>query len=291
MDDLRLFLLVIGAAIVIAVYVAGRRNHSPASDYKQTQDSEPWLQEIDERIALGYHKQSEEVSVGGKMVGIKTTPADDKATENGSSPDYDELMYRLNQLESKRPRFTLQKQSGKPSKQTNKAGYIAKSNTETAAVTASLGIDPLVIVLNVIARDGGQFDGQLVKSALDQLGLCFGDMSIYHYYPEGDPELGHKQPSLFSVASAVEPGRFDISDVTSFKTPGLSLILQLPGPMEGILAFELLQHVANVLARQLGGIVCDGTHRKITPQSTEHLKEQISEFNIKLQTSHQPMLH
>lgn len=281
-DDLRLYLILIGALVVFLVYGFGRRNKSPAVDVRH----ESWMPEIDRRIDPNYKHRLED----GAMGESETRP-DNDANEDTDLPDYDGILYQINQLEEKQKQYTLFKRSDEQSQRIGKSGFIKTPKMDTAALATASDIEPLIIVLNVLARDGGQFDGEKVKSAFHALGLNYGEMSIYHYYPEGKPGLGHKQSSLFSVASAVKPGRFDINDMDSFKTPGLSLILQLPGPMEGVLAFELLQYVANGLARKLGGIVCDGIHNRITQQSAEHLKDQIAAFNLKLHAHHQQMLN
>ncbi len=282
MDDLRLYLILIGTIVVFLIYVLGRRNKPPTVDVRH----EPWMSEIDRRIDPNYKHRPKD----GAMGEGETQP-DNDVNEDTDAPDYDGILCQINQLEKKQRQYTLFKRFDEQIQRIGKSGFIKTPKMDTVAVTPALGIESLIIVLNVLARDGGQFDGEKVKSAFYALGLSYGDMSIYHYYPEGDPGLGHKLPSLFSVASAVKPGYFDINDAASFKTPGLSLILQLPGPMEGVLAFELLQYVANGLARKLDGIVCDGTHNRITQQSAEHLKDQISAFNLKLHAHHQQMLH
>ena len=49
----------------------------------------------------------------------------------------------------------------------------------------------------------------------------------------------------------VEPGYFDLDRVDSLSTPGLAMFLQLPGPLDGAVAFELFLNTAQRLAETL----------------------------------------
>ena len=51
----------------------------------------------------------------------------------------------------------------------------------------------------------------------------------------------------------VEPGHFDLNRIERFSTPGLAMILQLPGPLDGPVAFELFLNTAQRLAETLSG--------------------------------------
>ena len=147
------------------------------------------------------------------------------------------------------------------------------------------GVEPLLINLTVMAPQDMTFDPHYLKQTLDESGLSLGDMNIYHYFrrPMADLELSRGQ-RLFSVASLVEPGYFDPRDIHTYRTPGLALFLQLPGPIDGVLAFEKMHQMGEMLAKRLSGILCDDKCNKVTLQTVTHIKDEITEFNLKLRT-------
>ena len=110
--------------------------------------------------------------------------------------------------------------------------------------------DDAIIALYVRPATGQQFGGSAIVEAMNNVGLCFGDMNIFHHFGAGD--LRAKQP-LFSVANMVEPGNFDMTDIDRFATPGLALFLRLPGPLDGAVTFELFLNTGQRLAEALSG--------------------------------------
>ncbi|MDR9435451.1 MAG: cell division protein ZipA C-terminal FtsZ-binding domain-containing protein, partial [Thiohalophilus sp.] len=83
---------------------------------------------------------------------------------------------------------------------------------------------------------------------------------------------------VFSLANTVEPGTFDLNAIEQLQTPGLSLFMQLPAPIDSREAFELMLKTGRNLAEQLGGDLCDERRNVLTLQTIGHLKEQIEAF-------------
>ncbi|MDZ7662719.1 cell division protein ZipA [Thiohalophilus sp.] len=134
--------------------------------------------------------------------------------------------------------------------------------------------ESLVIVLNIMAKSGHYFPGNDVLAALRADELQHGEMQIFHRYPDG---AANGRP-VFSLANTVEPGTFDLNTLDQLQTPGLSLFMQLPGPMDSREAFELMLKTGRNLAEQLGGDLCDERRNVLTLQTIGHLKEQIESF-------------
>ncbi len=142
--------------------------------------------------------------------------------------------------------------------------------------------ETLIIALNVMARAPARFHGLDILAALKATGFRFGDMNIFHYYPE----TGAGDRPLCSVANTVEPGRFDIEHMAELETPGLSLFMQLPGPMEGRAAFDKVLQLGRALAERLDGELCDETRSALTLQTIGHLKETIESFRFRQKMAH-----
>ncbi len=110
--------------------------------------------------------------------------------------------------------------------------------------------DSGVLTLYVRARKGQQFTGTDLVKALNGVGMQFGDMSIFHHFGAGDLKC---EVPVFSAANMFEPGTFDLGKIEAFRTSGLALFMELPGPLDGPVAFELLLNTAQRLATLSGG--------------------------------------
>ncbi len=130
--------------------------------------------------------------------------------------------------------------------------------------------EDLIVVLNIMAHQGQVFDGAAILDATHDAGLVFGEMQIFHYIYNGAP--------LFSLANALNPGSFDINAIENAATPGLTLFLRLPGPIDGLAAFERMYSVAAQLATTLGGEVCDARRAILTAQALEKQRDEIAEY-------------
>lgn len=134
-----------------------------------------------------------------------------------------------------------------------------------------------VIVINVLARSGSEFKGELLRALFDACGLEHGDMGIYHRHEQTDTT----SPVQFSVANAVEPGTFNPEDLDGMKSPGISFFMSLPGPSKPLQAFDFMLETAQTVVRNLGGELKDERRSVMTPQTIEHCRQRIREFERK----------
>ena len=108
------------------------------------------------------------------------------------------------------------------------------SNVMSLSGTPAEVHDPeKIITLFVLAPTGVPFRGSFLMEAMSEAGLQYGDMQIFHRI---EKQAG-RDDTLFSVANIVEPGTFEPNRMDGFATPGVVLILQLPGPADAIKAF------------------------------------------------------
>ena len=105
--------------------------------------------------------------------------------------------------------------------------------------------------------------------------LKFRDMNIFHRL---DPVNGGVR---FSVANAVEPGIFDLSDMASLETPGVSLFFRLPGPDQPGEVLDDMLGVARDIGKSLGGDLKDENMSVLTGQTLSHFKQRMAEFSRK----------
>lgn len=121
-----------------------------------------------------------------------------------------------------------------------------------------------VIVVNVLADPSHLYRGYELLQAMLTVGLRYGKWGIFHRHAE----ITGRGPILFSLASSVEPGTFDLAKMGSFSTPGLTLFMRASGLENAPQTFEKLLSAAQHLAEELGGIVCD---EKRLPLSAEKI--------------------
>lgn len=137
------------------------------------------------------------------------------------------------------------------------------------------GDDELVITISVMARDDEVFSGAELAEVRDRFGLSFGEMHIFHRF-ENDGQTGGAK--LFSVANAMEPGTFDNENLENLATPGLTLFLSLPGPIDPLAALESMVETAQGMASLLDAELWDESHSSLTPQSVNYLRERVADF-------------
>ncbi len=139
-------------------------------------------------------------------------------------------------------------------------------------------LDPEVFMLNVVARSPSGFKGEDVLHILLACDLRFGDMSFFHRHEQ---EAG-RGPIQFSVANMMQPGVFDIDNMTDFTTSGLVFFLTLPGPEDMMQAFDYMMETAQAVARNLKGDVLDESRSVITKQTLEHSRQQIRDLERRM---------
>ncbi|MCB1754892.1 MAG: hypothetical protein KDJ38_05195 [Gammaproteobacteria bacterium] len=127
-----------------------------------------------------------------------------------------------------------------------------------------------IISLNVMAYDDDVLDGAELYAVFSQRGYEFGDMGLFH--------SRYKGRTIFSIVNMVEPGSFELETIDSLQTPGITLFLQLPGPIAADVLFEVLVSEASDIARALGATVRDSQRSTLTKQTIQHLRESIYEY-------------
>ena len=82
-----------------------------------------------------------------------------------------------------------------------------------------------IVSLYVAARAGLSLRGEDIVVAAEKTGLVFGYMNVFHRMVEGHPERG----PIFSMASIMKPGSFDMAHIREMETPAIAFFLTLPG--------------------------------------------------------------
>jgi cell division protein ZipA len=114
------------------------------------------------------------------------------------------------------------------------------------------GIDNYII-LQLMAPKQRPYRGYELIQTLTSAGFHYGKMNIFHFY--ADPL--EKKEHLFSLASAIEPGTFDLDHTGEIVCPGLCLFMSIHKVKSANTTFGLMLETAQILAQDLGGVLCD----------------------------------
>lgn len=131
-----------------------------------------------------------------------------------------------------------------------------------------------LIMLYIMAPKGQPYNGYELLQALLSAGLRFGEMQIFHRYEQ---KTGRGK-ILFSLASATNPGTFELSKMGGFSCPGLILFLDLNKVQMPKKAFEIMLETVGQLSEDLGGEVLDESRQPLSKEKAVKLSQMIRQF-------------
>ncbi|WP_444999774.1 cell division protein ZipA [Halomonas mongoliensis] len=139
----------------------------------------------------------------------------------------------------------------------------------------TLGAADELIVISVMSREEEGFSGAALLNLMLACGLRYDrDMGVFHRFETEDPESRLQ----FSMVNVVKPGTFPITGMDEFRTPGITLLMPLPGAEDASASFEAMVETAMVIVRNLGGELKDENHSVMTAQTVEFARQRVQEF-------------
>jgi len=140
--------------------------------------------------------------------------------------------------------------------------------------------ETLIIAFYIRAFNSKGFNGADIFSAMEQVGLKYGEHHIFHYY--GLEQLNAITP-IFSIANLLEPGVFTSEKLNEFYTPGLACFMCLPTALSGRVAFELMLHCTKRLADLLKGKLEEENQQIISAEYIDFMRYNIERFEYQEQ--------
>jgi cell division protein ZipA len=153
-----------------------------------------------------------------------------------------------------------------PAQPANDAPTLSMSSTP-----APRRIERRKIIALRLAAGPQRLVGLQLKTALESEGLQHGKYDVFH-------RVDGEGNAIFSVASMVEPGTFDLEKMPQENFPGVTLFTQLPAPVAGMLAFNELIACSRRLHAALGGTLQDERGVPLTVHRVERIRQEIREF-------------
>ena len=243
--ELRIALVLVALLVVIVFYVWYRANRKDVVTNSVTQENEDFSSDIEDFLTM---------------------------PERNAKEDFPDDLRSEFQTVSKELR------EEKTNKRVKAANHSRLDKEEKKEVKETPQADKeLLIVMHVVAKPQSDFTGPMVKKMMLELDLQFGEMGAYHFNID---RLGEKK-SVYFVLNMFNPGSFEPKAMADFKTRGLTLILQLPGPEDSLKSFNIMSEHAQRLAIFLNGDLLDQDHNQMTAQALTHYKEQVQLFGLR----------
>jgi cell division protein ZipA len=132
-----------------------------------------------------------------------------------------------------------------------------------------------IVSLFVAARAGEQLRGEDIVVAAEKTGLVFGHMNVFHRLVEGYPERG----PIFSMASIMKPGSFDMGTIREMETPAIAFFLTLPAPLTALDSWEKMLPTVQRMAELLDAVVLDDSRNALGRQRIAHIRDDLRAYD------------
>ena len=132
--------------------------------------------------------------------------------------------------------------------------------------------EPLqLVMLYVVAPEDQPFPGAAVLKSFHVHKLRFGEHDIFHR----ETSSADGRRIVFSISNMLKPGTLVPEEVEHSDIYGLGVFMQLPSAIEPIEAFKDMLHTAQHLATALGGELRDEKLQPLTQETITLLREQM----------------
>jgi cell division protein ZipA len=128
-----------------------------------------------------------------------------------------------------------------------------------------------IVALRLVSANGDRIEGGLLRAALEAEGMRFGKYSIFHRQ-RADGK------AIYSAASLLEPGSFDLDRMSAERYPGISMFAVFPGPIDAPETFEELLASARRLADRLDAVAQDERGTPLGAQRALAIREELVHF-------------
>ncbi|MSR14437.1 MAG: hypothetical protein EXR86_07715 [Gammaproteobacteria bacterium] len=267
---LRLALLLIGIAVIIAVYLLSvmhrrrrseRYRHSSWSSMRYAKSDEDDLESElenepleDEIIAVRVHKAE---------------PLSDLPIIRNDLREVSEQ-----QVEA-RPTRPSRQTRGRRKRGEDQLSLGFPGDPALVDNTRAPPTEPTILTLYLRPRNGSAFSGSVLVRNANVVGLRHGEHQIFHHFGAGDLRT---ERALFSLANMYEPGYFDLGRIEAFQTAGLVMFMNLPAGLDGAVAFELFLNTAQRLAEGLQADLLQSPKTLLDSTSIDEMRRVASQF-------------
>ena len=270
-NGVRLILIVLGAALLVAIYLWDRFTRRSKGKAPRKLRRKPR-----ERREPGVAGPAPDIDEADEWR-VAAEPVDDEPPAAPPGPAQEPGLFGRRKRTEKEPRLS----AGAETTASGDDRQPALPFDEPAPAAAPVAEEPpKILIINVVAK-AAYFRGPDLMRAAEEVGLEPGEWNIFHRPDDHPPHQ-----TLFSMASLVEPGSFPFGRMEGVSTPGLCLFTQLPGPRDGLAVYSDMLFSAERIAALLDGELQDETHQLLTRDKIERVREEILQHKRRLQLAH-----
>lgn len=277
--DLRIILVIIGALIIVGLIIVDRikRKKMQESPYRRVmmsgESEELELPSMSATQEAPAHDELGELRIDEEVDLQAVTEADEAPAIIAA--DYPQEPARVvltdSVMESEPEPVAVQEQPDSATEQSPAQSAPETEPEPEQADEVEIEEDPgMVLSLLVLAQKGEKFRGSQIKMAFKETGFVYGEMNIFHQM-EGDE-------AIISIANVLEPGTFELAEISSLKTPGLVLFAQLPASCSGDELFSRWYRSARKLKAALGGRLTDMRQQPLGDDYIDQLRAEAEAF-------------
>jgi cell division protein ZipA len=309
MPELRWILTVFGLLLLIGIYAWGRRSSKaapvgddslvrsrpepgfetrPAYEPPDFEASEP-AGYVDEESQTEY-SPTEERAVPVRAVPVRTQTfgrpsiigeTDEETVEAVVRPSREPRYARIE------PTFNEESVTAElPAREDEPIETVESRSTQSQSIQLQSGDAPTLsmsstpqprrierrkIIALRLAAGPQRLAGAQLQAAFESESLQHGRYDVFH-------RLDEHGAAIFSVASMVEPGTFNLEKMSQETFTGITMFTQLPGPAAGMLAFNELIACSRRLHAALGGTLQDERGVPLTVHRVERMRQEVREF-------------
>lgn len=264
MSELRWILVGFGIVLLAAIYLWGRRgNRAVASDDATLRARpEPTVHSAESTLARAVDETPPAPVVHDVTPQIESPPF-----EHALPAAHESWRGRLEPTFADAPTEELPVRPSTPADTaTNAAPTLSSSEAPQARRVERRKI--LSLRLGMAPQ---RIEGAKLLEALLAESLQHGKYSVFH-------RLHTDGSIVFSVASMVEPGTFELEKMGESLYPGITMFTQLPGPVPGMHALNEVIACARRLQANLGGTLQDERGVPLTVHRIERMRQEVREF-------------
>ena len=272
-NGVRLILIVLGVALLVAIYLWDRFTRRSKSKAPRKLKRKPR-----ERREPGVVGPAPDIDDADEWR-VAPEPVEDEPPVAQPEPAKERGLFGRSKRAEKEPALSTGA-AAIPSPEDRQPTLPFDEPAPTPTQTPVAEEPPKILVINVVAK-AAYFGGPDLMRAAEEVGLEPGEWNIFHRPDDHSP-----QQTLFSMASLVEPGSFPFGRMEGFSTPGLCLFTQLPGPRDGLAVYSDMLFSAERIAALLDGELQDEAHQLLTRDKIERVREEILQHKRRLQLAH-----
>ena len=208
--------------------------------------------------------------------------APENITESQETPVYQQPVTEAKPKIKQTPRKTIKERLKRNQMEMNFGDADIATKDDVPSMSAKddilmpkkVEIEPEVIVISVVMPDNHNISGAALLPTLLTLGLRYGDMDIFHRHEDN---AGNGKVT-FSLANMMNPGTFNLDEIESFNTQGVTLFMTLPNAGDPFEVFENMMTAAKQLSMEFNAQLLDDKRSVMTKQTEQHYIGKIRDF-------------